>query len=222
MSEDAQTYDDVIAQRRYNGFLTENDARHVLAEDTLSREETKDVRYRIRERTKSAIVDLGFLANQMNPAELRMVFRDLVEEPSGHELDAMAFFYLGLSSIDDWFDDDLESTFELFVRASIQRGESLTSRVSDPTVDIQINRLTEDPEGVRERLLNGTGGQLQLNYLQQEGELQPLLEAVVERDEPLFATPEQDIEANGSVSLSVKEAADLLDEITEAGQSAQS
>ena len=218
MSEDAQTYDDVIDQRRYNGLLTQNDARHVLAEDTLSREETKDVRYRIRERTKSAIVDLGFLANQMNPAELRMVFRDLVEEPSGHELDAMAFFYLGLSSIDDWFDDDLESTFELFVRASIQRGESLKSRVSDPTVDIQTNRITEDPEEVRERLLNGIGGQLQLNYLQQEGELQPLLEAVVERDEPLFATLEQDIEANGSVSLSVKEAEDLLDEITETGQ----
>jgi len=213
MSENAQTYDDIIDQRRYNGFLTENDASHVLAEDTLSREETKDVRYRIRERTKSAMVDLGFLANQMDPTELRMVFKDLVEEPSGHELDAMAFFYLGLSSIDDWFDDDLETTFELFVRAAIQRGESLKSRVSDPSVEIRINRLTEDPEEVREKLLSGIGGQFQLNYLQQEGELQPLLKAVVERDEPLFATPEQDIEGNGSVSLSVSEAEELLEEI---------
>lgn len=222
MSENAQTYDDIIDQRRYNGFLTRNDASHVITEGTLSREETKDVRYRIRERTKSAIVDLGFLANQMDPTELRMVFKDLVEEPSDHELDAMAFFYLGLSSIDDWFDDDFESTFELFVRATVQRGESLKARVSDPTVDIQINRLTENSEAVRDKLLDGVGGQLQLTYLQQEGELQPLLEAVIERDEPLFATPEQDIEANRSVSLSVSEAEELLDEITESSQSSQS
>jgi len=222
MSENTQTYDDVIDQRRYNGFLTKNDTSHVLAEDTLSREETKDVRYRIRERTKSAIVDFGFLANQMDPTELRMIFKDLIEEPSSHELDAMAFLYLGLSSIDDWFDDDFETTFELFVRAAIQRGESLKSRVSDPSVEIRINRLTEDPEEVREKLLSGIGGQFQLNYLQQEGELQPLLKAVVERDEPLFATPEQDIERNGSVSLSISEAEELLEEITQLGQSDQS
>lgn len=215
MSEHTQMYSKKIDERRYRGFLTQRDAQHLETENSKSREQTTDIRYRIRERTKSAIRDLGFLANQLDPPEFELIFSDLVEEQSGHELNLLIFLYCGLTSLDDMFEEADERTLELYIRAAIQQAESLKNNIANPSVDLDVNRLTDPAEQVRNELLSGTGGLLEFQYLQREGELRPLLEAIIDRDQPLLATPEHETVGNRRISLTVSEAENLLNNLSE-------
>jgi hypothetical protein len=86
---------------RGRGVLTPADRRFLGGDVTLGSEQSRyDARYRIRQRTRNALLDFPILFGQLAARDREQVFDPEREELTDAVADAVAFCYLGAAALD--------------------------------------------------------------------------------------------------------------------------
>lgn len=126
---------------RSRGILTPADRRFLLGDVTLGSEQSRyDARYRIRQRTRDALLDFPLLFEQLADRDRKQVFDADSEEVADAIVDAIAFLYLGAST--------LGSDPERLLSAGIRRAERRKRGPDCPLLDVELSVAATDEERV--------------------------------------------------------------------------
>lgn len=198
---------------RYDsGFLTDADRSYLRGETDPSKDDSRNVRYRIRERLKGTLRDLELVESALPDDDRVRVFNDLYDEGSGAAVAAISLLYL---SAGDRFGAPGDETdglelFERLVEAGIQLAERKQGYLATVDARIELDRRQPDPDAVRRRVENGEGTVEEFLYL---GRLDrfALLSAVIESDDPLTFLDRNRHNGVTSFELTPEDASDLLE-----------
>jgi len=199
---------------RYDdGFLTDADRAYLRGETDPDKDESRDVRYRIRERLKGALRDLGLVENSLPDEDRARVFNDLYQEKSGAAIAALSLLYL---SAGDRFGAPGEApnaleTFERVVEAGIQLAERKRGYLATVEANIDVGRRQPDHGAVRKRVEEGEATVEEFLYLGRLDQF-ALLAGAVESDDLLTFQERKRDDSVEEIEIRSEEASELLDE----------
>lgn len=167
------------SSRRYKGILTQNDREFLRAGEWDKQSSLdRDTRHRIRQRVVEALRDFHMLTALLPDKDIRLIFESVTSDPdlmSG----PIAFSYLGINLIEHEGDDEADA-FANAVQRAIEVAIRQQGLIAHADVSIETNPENPNPEDLREVLLSNNGTIAQLQYLIDQGEDEPILEAVAE------------------------------------------
>lgn len=149
---------------RDRGILTEQDRRYLLGESDLEGQGERNARYRIRQRTKHALLDAMLLADQLSERDLRQVANsdELSEFLSLTALDVIRLVHKLYVQNDDITDvvSELEDTVSKAVREEVATKHSPDEGVESVlvSVDIEVTQEQVTPEMFAETIREMLGG----------------------------------------------------------------
>lgn len=116
---------------RARGILTPADRRFLRGDVTLGSEQSRyDARYRIRQRTRDALLDCSLLFEHLAERDRVQVFDDDLDGLTDALVDAVAFVYLGATSLD--------VDPERIVTEGVRRGERRRRGDDCPRLDVEV------------------------------------------------------------------------------------
>lgn len=152
------------ARERQQGILTYNDREYLRGEKNLDGPSEIQLRQRLRDRIKNALLDFEYLALRLDEQDISLIFDNLEEppwpsgRPEGGDLyvgvtNALTFLYTGVeyySTVD--FDMMLERGIgEAEAKKPRQKG----AHIQLPTVTVEWNTVYADPDQSLEKLRDG-------------------------------------------------------------------
>lgn len=167
MTEENDEYANEIIEaeeERGRGILTGADRAYLLGEKEYSTQGERDARYRIRNRTENALLDLRILNDHLQPDDRALVFEEI---PTTIFFSAIEFLFKGLfDNLED--EDDAVEAFEQVAAAGIGSGiETLKPDyiVDDVDVEISIDKHKPVLEELKQRYLQEEEEYSELTYL---------------------------------------------------------
>lgn len=124
---------------RGRGVLTPADRRFLEGDVTLGSEQSRyDARYRIRQRTRNALLDFPILFEQLADRDREQVFDVEHDDLADAVADAVAFCYLGAAA--------LEADPEQVVAAGVRRAEQRLRGPDCPPLDVDVEVAAADED----------------------------------------------------------------------------
>jgi hypothetical protein len=122
---------------RGRGVLTPADRRFLGGDVALGSEQSRyDARYRIRQRTRNALLDFPILFEHLAARDREQVFDAEHEELADAVADAVAFCYLGATSLD--------VDPEQVIAAGVRRAEQRLRGPDCPPLDVDVEVAAAD------------------------------------------------------------------------------
>jgi len=164
--ENSNHTDDIIEaeEARGRGILTSADRAYLLGEKEYSTQGERDARYRIRDRTENALLDLNILNDHLQPDDRSLGFEEI---PTPIFFSAFEFLFKGLFDTLEDAEDAVEA-FEQIAAAGIGGGiESLKPEyiVDDVDVKVSIEKHKPELEELKDRYLQEEEDYSELTYL---------------------------------------------------------
>lgn len=176
---------------RPRGILTKRDRQLLL--DDEPRMETRTQRNRLRERVKNSLKDIHLLTLALHPEDRRQIFEDVAMSEPDVIQNAFGFFYLGNRDVAEDIGQNSDEMFENLMVSAIHSAEREQGLLKDTelgfSLDISLQFESEDIDKTTDEIVDvilerGWGTTGQLNYLLREGETEPILNHIIETDEP--------------------------------------
>lgn len=144
--------DDLYGVDRDRGILTEADRRYLAGEDDLEGQDERNARYRIRNRTVHALVDVRLLEDQLSDRDLRQVANaDVLELPAAVHAGSLIGLSYRLLVHNDSVTNPIEA-FKRMAETALEAAESDRRPVDrepaavDASVEVEITEESVDPE----------------------------------------------------------------------------
>lgn len=126
---------------RGRGVLTPADRRFLGGDVTLGSEQSRyDARYRIRQRTRNALLDFPILFEHLAERDREQVFDAEHEELADAVADVVAFCYLGATTLD--------ADPEQVIAAGVRRAEQRLRGPDCPPLDVDVEVAVTDEDRV--------------------------------------------------------------------------